>query len=219
MSRRLPYTSSAGMIAVTIAVTIAGLVAGPAMAPAVAAEQPLLTTPVPEPCQVQVQHPVGDLAVHRVRGTSVEAHGDSTVWRVDANTQDGVLQLRSAGAEASQGHADAVPLRIDVPRGCHLVVRGDAGRVDLHGRHEAPLDVETVTGAITLWAERRADLRVELLSSELLGTDYSIEIEHMRHQEPDKRGVVVLGNGGVQARLASRRGVVSVLDRERAVGH
>lgn len=181
-----------------------------------AADEPLWSGTVPEPCRVQLEHPAGDLALERVRGSTLQVLGDADQWELQADSAEGLLQIRSALPPGSNAAAATQLLRVDLPRDCELVVRGGTGHVHLRGRHDAPLDIETVTGDITLWADRRASLRAELQTSGLMGVDYSIEIEHLRHQEPDKRGLVVLGDGSTRARLASRRGVVSVLDRERA---
>lgn len=189
-----------------------------AVAMSAGASERLWSEAAPDPCRVVVEHAAGDLELHRARG-KVRVHGDPDVWALEGGSKDGTLRLRSAPRVGNRGSLDAEPLRVEVPRACELRVDGGAGRVVVHGRHDARLEVETVTGEIVLWAEDRADLMVVLLSSGEMGVDHSIEIEHLRHQEPDKRGLVVLGEGTVQVHLASKRGAVRVLERKRAVGH
>lgn len=189
-----------------------------ASVPAAGATERLWTNEAPEPCRIAVEHPIGDLELRRVRGTP-QVLGEHGQWVVATTSEDGVLRLRTTPADGTSGHVDGTPVRVEIPRNCELAVIGGAGRVELHGRHRASLTVETVTGEIVLWTEERADLRVTLRTSGEMGVDYSIDIEHLRHQEPDKRGEVVLGDGTIQVHLASKRGAVRVLDRGRAAGH
>lgn len=178
------------------------------------AAEPLWSGKVPASCEVRLEHPAGDLELQRVRGNTLQVHGQAADWNLKADTSGELLRFHSSAVQGRDAAAATPAMRMELPRGCSLVVRGGSGRVDIHGRHDAPLDVETVTGDITLWAGQRDSLRADVYTSGLIGTDYGIEIEHLRHREPDKHGRVVLGEGSVQARLASRRGVVSVLDRE-----
>jgi len=195
---------------------VAALFALLATVPA-SAEAPLWSAKAKKPCSLVLELPAGDLELRRKRGDA-QVVAEPGQWTVDAVAENDALHMRVAIAE---GHAagDASPVRLELPRHCALAVRGGTGRIDIHGRHAAPLEVETTTGEIVLWAESGADLRVDLATSGEMGTDYSIAIEHRHHREPDKHGVVVLGTGDIAARLASRRGPVSVLARERANGH
>lgn len=102
-------------------------------------------------------------------------------------------------------------------------VRGTAGRVSARserglivatletGATKERQEFVTVTGAIEVYVGEDADLNVDLGTSGEISTDFSIEIEHHRFEEPGKIGRAVIGEGGPVLSLQSRRGAVKLL--------
>jgi len=64
----------------------------------------------------------------------------------------------------------------------------------------------SITGPITVFVSPEANLDVELATSGLLTTDFTIVVDHDEHAEPDKHAAAVIGQGGRRLVVTSKRG-------------
>ena len=80
----------------------------------------------------------------------------------------------------------------------------------LSGVTKAPQSLSTATGAVTVFVPADADLDFGITTSGAITTDYSLDIEHHDHQEPDKIASARIGAGGPKLTLASTRGSVAL---------
>ena len=78
---------------------------------------------------------------------------------------------------------------------------------------------ESVTGDIevTLYEDAVHDLR--LATSGRISTDFSLEIEYRRFEEPGKHGKAVLGGGGPELSMTSKRGAIALLRQQKFFKH
>ena len=108
-------------------------------------------------------------------------------------------------------------------------IKGDINLRSIHGRVQAksvhgriavvlatgvtdrPQDVTTETGDIELHIGEDADMEVHIATSGEISTDFSLEIEHRRFEEPGKHAHAVIGEGGPGLTLTSKRGRVRLL--------
>ena len=72
-------------------------------------------------------------------------------------------------------------------------------------------ELTTSTGDITvhLWEDAKATVRIA--TSGEIATDYSLQVERRRFEEPGKHAVAVVGEGGPELSLLSKRGNVRLL--------
>lgn len=73
--------------------------------------------------------------------------------------------------------------------------------------------LQTSTGTIIASFGAQADARLNLASSGLFGTEFSVEIAAQPGQEPNKTGVVRLGNAQKQIDIQSKRGELRLYRR------
>jgi hypothetical protein len=78
---------------------------------------------------------------------------------------------------------------------------------------------ESVTGDIevTLYEDAAHDVR--LATSGRISTDFSLEIEYRRFEEPGKYGKAVLGGGGPGLIMTSKRGALALLRQQKFFKH
>jgi len=74
---------------------------------------------------------------------------------------------------------------------------------------------ETITGDIEVTVHEDAVHDVEIATSGIISTDFSIEIEHLRFSEPGKRARTSIGGGGPKLSINSKRGRVSLLRQQK----
>jgi len=75
----------------------------------------------------------------------------------------------------------------------------------------ASQDFSTETGDIEVYLWEDANLEVEIATSGEISTDFSVSIEHLRYEEPGKRAVATIGEGGPKLSLYTKRGRVRLL--------
>lgn len=104
-----------------------------------------------------------------------------------------------------------------------ILLRGVEGRVQAktaRGKISAVLEsavtdeaqsLTTETGEIEVHLWEDASLDARIATSGEISTDFSIEIEHRRFEEPGKHAVAGVGEGGPRLTLESRRGNVRLL--------
>lgn len=86
--------------------------------------------------------------------------------------------------------------------------RGKITATLLTGATSDPQILETETGEIQVHVWEDADLKVDIATSGEISTDFSLEIEHLRFQEPGKRARAIIGAGAAELRLASKQGPI-----------
>ncbi len=87
---------------------------------------------------------------------------------------------------------------------------GSIEAVLLRGETDKAQVFESLTGSIEIWVAADAEYRVTLTTSGSITTDFTLEISHRDDQEPDKVGRAVLGGGGPEIRMESRRGSLAL---------
>jgi hypothetical protein len=111
-----------------------------------------------------------------------------------ARSLSGDVRIRSV-----QGHVGAKSIRGDLSVALETGVTG------------ADQELSTETGEIEVYLWEDANARVSIATSGEISTDFSIEIEHRRFEEPGKRAVAVVGKDGPGLSLFSKRGRVRLL--------
>jgi len=130
---------------------------------------------------------------------------------LDVRTRDDLIDVKKTRGAlvASTFKGD---LRIMAPRG-PVRAKSDRGAIVATletGVTTEPQSLTTVTGDIEVWVWEDANLAVDLATSGRIATDFSIAIEHRRHEEPGKLGTAMLGAGGPRLSLTSKRGEIAL---------
>jgi hypothetical protein len=103
-------------------------------------------------------------------------------------------------------------------RGIKGAIHGETGE----GAIEASLDtaprnasqrLATTTGDIQVGVDDQLDAALDMATSALFATDYSIEVMRRPGEEPNKRARVVIGANASKLALESRRGQISLIRR------
>ena len=89
--------------------------------------------------------------------------------------------------------------------------RGDLSVVLENGVTGSEQEFSTVTGDIEVYLWEDANAQVALATSGEISTDFSIEIEHRRFEEPGKHAVAKIGKEGPRLSLSSKRGRIRLL--------
>lgn len=133
---------------------------------------------------------------------------------VSVQTLSGNVEVRSVRADVTiRSNSGAISLR--GVRGAIDAQTGSGGiEVAFVDDAVAPTQrLQTSTGTIIASFGAQADARVNLASSGLFGTEFSVEIEALPGQEPNKSGVVRLGNAQKQIDIQSKRGELRLYRR------
>jgi hypothetical protein len=172
--------------------------------------------------QVRIERPEDDLLV--VRSAYPDDAGQGRRDRVDLVVF--VPQGTLLDAQTERGLIEAKNLKSDLlvrSVSGDVRIRGIAGRVQAkseRGAISAVLetgmtvlgqDVATETGDIELYLYEDADLEVRIATSGEISTDFSLDVEHRRFEEPGKRAVAQAGKGGPRLDLTSKRGRIRLL--------
>ena len=138
---------------------------------------------------------------------------------LDAQTEDDQIQIKGVKGNviASSGTGDVWIRAVEGS------VRAKSARGDLSvaletGATRESQDFTTETGNIEVHLWEDADLAVRIATSGEISTDFSLQIEHLRGEEPGKRAVAVVGDGGPELILNSKRGRVSLLRLQKELG-
>jgi len=75
--------------------------------------------------------------------------------------------------------------------------------------------LESVTGDIEVTVYEDATHDVTIATSGIISTDFSMEIEHRRFEEPGKHARATIGGGGPKLSMTSKRGRVSLLRQQK----
>ena len=131
---------------------------------------------------------------------------------LEARTGDGLIDVKKLKGDvvASSLKGD---LRINSVEGriSAKTARGDITVTLATGTTTERQDLTTETGDIQVWLGEDADMSVSLATSGEISTDFSLQIEHRRFEEPSKHAVAVVGQGGSELTLRSKQGRVRLL--------
>ncbi|NIM01835.1 MAG: hypothetical protein GTN89_13620 [Acidobacteria bacterium] len=97
-------------------------------------------------------------------------------------------------------------------------VRSEHGRVVAlleSGVTESDQHIESVTGDLEITVYEDATHEVAIATSGIISTDFSLEIEHRRFEEPGKHARATIGGGGPKLSMSSKRGKVSLLRQQK----
>jgi hypothetical protein len=106
-----------------------------------------------------------------------------------------------------------------------IAIRGTQGRVQAQtgvGAIEASLNaapkasrqrLATTTGNIVLAVDDRLDAALELATSGVFATEFSLDVEPLANQEPNKRARTTIGDDDAHISVESRRGEIRLLRR------
>lgn len=106
-----------------------------------------------------------------------------------------------------------------------IAIRGTQGRVQAQtgpGSIEASFTaapkgsrqrLATSTGNIVLAVDERLDAALELATSGVFATEFSLDVEHLANQEPNKRARTTIGGDDAHITVESRRGEIRLLRR------
>lgn len=106
-----------------------------------------------------------------------------------------------------------------------IAIRGTQGRVLAQtgtGSIEASFEsapngsqqrLATSTGNIVLAVDDRLGAALELATSGVFATEFSLEVEHLANQEPNKRAHTTIGGSDARITVESRRGEIRLLRR------
>lgn len=134
----------------------------------------------------------------------------------DVETRDGEIEVKGIEGDvaASSIHGN---MRITAVKG-RVRAKSARGRIAAtleNGVTEEAQDLRTETGDIEVYLWEDAHMDVRLATSGEISTDFSIEIEHRRFEEPGKQGRARVGKGGPGLTLESKRGHLSLLRLQR----
>lgn len=172
--------------------------------------------PATAPCRLSLVHPDGAVDVV-VGGKGARLLGEAHRWQVavaesgDPTAAQLRLTVRRGDGPEAGAAPDLPPVLLEVPAGCDLAIQTGAGEVDVRGSQLGRLAAESATGDITLWVPPSVEPAVEVATSGEITVDFSITIEYLRHQEPEKLGRIEPGAGASWAQLRSRQGSIRVL--------
>jgi hypothetical protein len=135
---------------------------------------------------------------------------------VDAETREDQINVKGLKGDLT-ARSDTGDIRIRSVEGRvrAKTVRGQIAASLESGVTSASQDFSTETGDIEVWLWEDAKAEVEIATSGEISTDFSIDIEHLRFEEPGKRATAVVGGGGPKLSLYTKRGRVRLLRLQR----
>ena len=135
---------------------------------------------------------------------------------LDARTEDGLLEAKGLkGDLIASSFKGTVRIRSIQGRVSAKSARGAISAALETGVTDRPQSFTTETGDIEVYLWEDANLQVRLATSGEISTDFSIDIEHRRFEEPGKQGRATVGKGGPELVLESKRGRVRLLRQQR----
>ena len=133
---------------------------------------------------------------------------------VSVHTEQGLIESHGV-----RGDIDLASVSGDI------AMRGTQGRVQAQtgaGAIEASFNaapkgsrqrLATTTGNIVLAVDDRLDAGLELATSGVFATEFSLDVEPLANQEPNKRALATIGDDDAHITLESRRGEIRLLRR------
>lgn len=133
------------------------------------------------------------VAVHTEHGL-VESHGVRA--DIDLESVSGDIAIRS-----TQGRVQAQTGAGAIEASFNAAPKGSRQRL------------ATTTGNIVLAVDDHLDAALELATSGVFATEFSLDVEHLANQEPNKRARTTIGDGDAHITVESRRGEIRLLRR------
>lgn len=149
--------------------------------------------------------PEGDLS--RVDLAVLVPNGTNIV----VEAPNGLVETRGVHGDASL-HTETGDIRIHRQFGS-VSASTETGSIEavlLTGETDKAQVFSSLTGTIEVWVSAEAAHRATLKTSGSITTDFTIDITHHDDAEPDKIGTAVLGPGGPELTLVSRRGPLAL---------
>jgi hypothetical protein len=170
---------------------------------------------------------------------------DQSGWRLQPRLPEGAILSEGQRLDLVLYVAEGLPVRVITESGLievrgvkadfsarsrsgNIRVRGVSGVVDLEtdeGRIEVALErapagsqqrLRTRTGPIIAGVADDLHSRIVLSTSAVFGTEYSLQVEHLSGQEPNKRAQAVVGEPRADLEIGSLRGEIRLLRRAAA---
>ncbi len=170
---------------------------------------------------------------------------DDTGWQLVPRLPEGAILADGQRLDVVLYVAEGLPVRVITESGLievrgikanlsarsrsgNIRVRGVSGVVDLEtddGRIEAAMEqaptgshqrLRTRTGPIITGIADDLNSRIMLSTSGVFGTEYSLQVEHLSGQEPNKRAQAVVGEPRADLEIGSLRGEIRLLRRAAA---
>ena len=135
---------------------------------------------------------------------------------LDARTEDGLLEAKGLKSDLiASSRQGEIRIRSIQGRVNAKSSRGAISAALEAGVTEQPQAITTETGDIEVYLWEDASMQVQLSTSGEISTDFTIEIEHRRFEEPGKHGRATIGEDGPSLALESKRGRVRLLRQQR----
>jgi len=128
---------------------------------------------------------------------------------LEVETREDLIEAKGLESDVSASSLKG-DIRIRSIKG-RVRAKTDRGTIEVTletGATPEPQELTTVTGEIEVYLREDADMSVDLATSGEISTDFTLTIEHRRFEEPGKYGTAVVGDGGPQLTLRSKRGAI-----------
>lgn len=130
---------------------------------------------------------------------------------VRAETTTGLIEARGVRTDLDL-RTDSGAIRASENRGA-ITAYAQSGTTEITleaGATAQPLNLSSVTGLISVLAAPTNDLDVTMSTSGHFITDFSLEVEHHDHEEPNKVATALVGKGGQDLTITSKRGDIAL---------
>ena len=159
----------------------------------------------------------GDAAPDRETGSARRDRIDLVVFiprdiALELRTLDDDVEVKGIKSDlVVNTRAGGIRLRKVAGRVVAKSKRGSISVALENGVTRLPQELATETGEIEAYLWEDAAMRVTIATSGRISTDFSLEIEHRRYEEPGKYATAILGDEGPQLKIWSKRGDVRLL--------
>ena len=132
--------------------------------------------------------------------------------RLDARTEHDLIEAKGLrGDVVASSLTGNIRLRSIEGRIRAETTGGSISAMLVTGATDETQELTTETGEIEVHLGEDSDVEVKIATSGEISTDFSLDIEHHRFQEPGKHAVATIGEGGSLISLRSKRGRVRLL--------
>lgn len=131
---------------------------------------------------------------------------------LDVETRDGLIEVKGIKSDLTAATIKG-DLKISKVEG-RVRATSERGSISATLESEVTQQAQTLTtrtGNIEVYIWEDANLEAKLATSGRIATDFSMEIEHRRFEEPGKHATATVGQGGPPLTLFSKRGDLSLL--------
>jgi len=124
-----------------------------------------------------------------------------------AETVGGLVEARGVATDVDLT-TDSGTIRVAKTRG-RITAHSASGAVEITletAATEKPQSLTSITGPITVFTAPTNDLDVTMATSGAFITDFSLDISHHDQEEPNKTAASIIGDGGPDLVITSKRG-------------